>query len=104
MKVVFEIVECSYTFRKELQINSRKIHSVRYGIETASFIGAKVWNSLQSDLKECIPEKLDSKTALVNFVNLTSNQSTTCKLRTKRLIIYYEVDIRPMQRLECESL
>ena len=29
------------------------------------------------------------KAALANFVNLTSNESATCKLRTKCLIIYY---------------
>ena len=53
MKEVFEIVECRYTLINELQLKSRKIHSVRYGIETASFVGARVWNSLPSDLKEC---------------------------------------------------
>ena len=53
MKEVFEIVEGPYVLRNELKLKSRKIHSIRYGIETASFVVARVWNSLPSDLKLC---------------------------------------------------
>ena len=53
MKEVFEIVEGSHALRNELKLKLRKIHSVRYGIETASFVGARVWNRLPSDLKQC---------------------------------------------------
>ena len=42
MKEVLEIVECPYALRNELKLKSRKIHSVRYGIETASSGGARV--------------------------------------------------------------
>ena len=52
MKQVFEIVEGSDALRNELKLKSRKIHSVRYGIETASFIVARVWSRLPSDLKQ----------------------------------------------------
>ena len=45
IKEVFEIVEYPYALRKELKLKSIKIHSVRYGIETASFDGTRVWNS-----------------------------------------------------------
>ena len=31
----------------------RKIHSVRYGIETTSFVDTRVWNILPSVLKQC---------------------------------------------------
>ena len=51
MKEVFEIVEGSYVPRNELKLKWRKIQSVRSGIETAFFVGARVWNSLPSDLK-----------------------------------------------------
>ena len=37
MKEVFEVV-----LTNELKLKSKKIHSVRYGIETASFVGARV--------------------------------------------------------------
>ena len=50
MKQLFEIVEGPYALRNQLRLKSRKIHSVRYGIETASFVGARVW---KSDLKQC---------------------------------------------------
>ena len=53
IKEVFEIVEGPYSLRNELNLKSKKIHSVRYGSETASFVGARIWNSLPSDLKEC---------------------------------------------------
>ena len=50
MKQLFEIVEGPYALRNQLRLKSSKIHSVRYGIETASFVGARVW---KSDLKQC---------------------------------------------------
>ena len=40
MKELFEIVKGPYGLRNELKLKSRKIHSVRYGIETESFVGA----------------------------------------------------------------
>ena len=39
MKEVFKIVG-PHALRNELKLKSRKIHSVRYGIETVSFVGA----------------------------------------------------------------
>ena len=53
MKEVFEIVEDPYALRNELKLKQKKIHSVRYGIETASFVGARVWKNLPSDLRQC---------------------------------------------------
>ena len=102
IKEVFEIVEYPYALRKELKLKSRKILSVRYGIETASFDGTRVWNSWPIDLRS---KTGFLKTALANFVTLTSIESATCKLRTKCLIIYYNfflwvlylgVDLGPM--------
>ena len=45
--------EGSYAFRNKRKLKSRKIHSVRYGIEATSLVGARVWNSLPRDLKQC---------------------------------------------------
>ena len=39
MNEVFEIVECPYALRNEIKLKSRKIHSIRYGTETAFFVG-----------------------------------------------------------------
>ena len=43
MNEVFENVEGPCVLRNELKLKSRKIYSVRYGTEVASFIGAGVW-------------------------------------------------------------
>ena len=40
----YEIVKRPYSLRNELTLNKRKIYSVTYGIETASFDGVSVWN------------------------------------------------------------
>ena len=39
MNEVFEIVECPYALRNEIKLKSRKIHSIRYGIEIVFFVG-----------------------------------------------------------------
>ena len=53
MKEVFEIVEGPHALRNKRKLKSRKIDSVRYGIETASFVCTRVWNSFPSNLKQC---------------------------------------------------
>ena len=91
MKEVFQIVEGSHALRNELKLKSRKIHSVRYGIETASLVDARVWNRLPRDLSNINPLNFSSqrskigflKTALANFAKLTSNESATCKFPIK---------------------
>ena len=58
MKEVFEIVEGAYPLKNQLQLKSRKIHYVRYCIETTSFATARFWKSLPSDPKECKSHEL----------------------------------------------
>ena len=53
MKEVFEIVEGPHALRNKRKLKSKKIHSVRYGIEPASFVCTRVWSSLPSNLKQC---------------------------------------------------
>ena len=96
MKEVFQIVEGHQALRNELKLKLRKIHSVRYGIEAVSFVGARVWNSLPNDLSNVNPlsfsnqrSKIGSlKTALANFSKLTSNESATCKFPIKFVFFY----------------
>ena len=52
MKEVFKIVESPYALRNELRLKSRKTHSVRFGTETATFVGGRAWSSSPSDLKK----------------------------------------------------
>ena len=63
-KKVFQIVECLYTFRNELKLKSRKIHS-RYDIEITSFVGARAWNSLN-------PLSFSSQKSKIGFLKLPS--------------------------------
>lgn len=54
----YEFVKCSYSLRNELTLNKRKIHSVTYGVETASLMELvcgtnRFWSSLPSNIKEC---------------------------------------------------
>ena len=52
MKEVFDNVEGPYALGNKLKLKSRKIQSLRYSIETASFVDARVWNSLPIDFKQ----------------------------------------------------
>ena len=90
-EIMKEVFESPQALRNELKLKTRKIHSVRYGIETGSFVCARVWNSLPSDLINVNPLSFSSqkskigslKTALANFAKLTSNESATCKFPIK---------------------
>ena len=52
MSEVFDIIETPYPLRNELRINSRNMHTVRYGIETAAFVGSRIWSCVASEQKE----------------------------------------------------
>ena len=54
MEQVFQIVEGRYSLGNKLKLKSRKSQSVTYGIETASFVGSRVWNNLPSDLYDVL--------------------------------------------------
>ena len=74
-KEVLEILEGPYALRNDLKLKSRKIHSVRYDIETVSFLCTRVWNSLPSDLKQ--RESLEIfKSKIKNWIP----QNCPCKL------------------------
>ena len=75
MKEEFGIGEGPHALRNELKLKSRKIHSVRYGIETASFVGARAWNSLPSDLKQSKSLEL-FKSKITNWIP----ENCPCKL------------------------
>ena len=53
MNSVFELNDNPYSLRKDMAFfKSRNVHTVRYGIETASFVGPRIWNSLPQEIKE----------------------------------------------------
>ena len=95
MKKIFEIVESPLALRNKPKLKSRKIHSVRFGIKTACFVGARVWNSLPSDLSNVNPLSFSSqrskigflKISLANFAKLSFNESVTCKFPIKYVFL-----------------
>ena len=52
MNEVFDFIECRYPLKKELRFKSRNIRNVRYGIETAAFVGSRIWTNMSDELKE----------------------------------------------------
>ena len=52
MNDVFYFIEYRYPLRNELRFKSRNIRNVRYGIETAAFVGSMIWTNMPNDLKE----------------------------------------------------
>ena len=52
MNKVFDFIECRYPLRNELRFKLRNIRTVRYGIETAAFVGSRIWSNMLSELKE----------------------------------------------------
>ena len=52
MNEVFDIIESPYRLKNELRFKSGYIHTVRYGIEAAAFVGSSIWSHMPSELKE----------------------------------------------------
>ena len=42
MNEAFDFIECRYPLRNELRFKLRNIRTVRYGIETAAFVGSRI--------------------------------------------------------------
>ena len=53
MKNVFPIVENKDDLRNKTNFKSRNVYTVRYGIETASFVAPRIWSSILRSYKEC---------------------------------------------------
>ena len=49
---VFDIIEYLYPLRNELRFKSRSIRTVRYGTETVTFGGSRIWSYILSELNE----------------------------------------------------
>ena len=65
IKEIFEIDNRNYNSRYDFLIKRCNIQSVYYGTETASFVGAKIWDTLPNSCKDA--------TSLKSFkVNLKS--------------------------------
>ena len=49
MNEVFDIIESPHPLRNELRLKSRNIRTVRYGTETAAFVGSRIWSYMPSE-------------------------------------------------------
>ena len=49
---VSDIIESPYLLINALRFKSQKICTARYGIETAVFVGSRIWNYMPSELKK----------------------------------------------------
>ena len=53
MNNIFEFNDNPYSLRNDTAyFKSRNVRTVRYGIETASFVGPRIWNSIPLEIKE----------------------------------------------------
>ena len=52
IKNFFPIIENPYDLGNETKFKSRNVYTVRYGIETASFVALTVWSSIPRSFKE----------------------------------------------------
>ena len=53
MKNIFPVTENPYNLRNETKFKSRNVHTIRYGIETGSFVAPTIWSSIPRSYKEC---------------------------------------------------
>ena len=75
MNEVFDFIECQYPLKNELRFKSRNIRTVRYGIETTSFVGSRVQTNMPNELK--------TSTSLNEFkskIKTWKPESCPCKL------------------------
>ena len=52
MNEVFESIESPYPLRIESRFKSQNICTVKYGIETAAFVGSRIWSYIPSELEK----------------------------------------------------
>ena len=50
MNEVFHIIGSPNPLRNELRFKSRNICTVRYGIETAVFVGSRIWTNMSNEI------------------------------------------------------
>ena len=62
MNDVFEFIEKPYSLRTTSHFRSRKIRTTKYGIETPSYLGRKLWNLVPNEYKRFADFKEKIKT------------------------------------------
>ena len=52
MNSIFEIKNIEYNLRNKNNFKSRRINCVRYGIDSLTYLGPKIWNIVPEDIKK----------------------------------------------------
>ena len=80
MSEVFSIVDNPYNLRNNVKFKSKNIHTVRYGTETLSFIGPKIWTE--------VPDKCKTANSLKDFkVSIKSWIPDNCPCKICRVYV-----------------
>ena len=80
MNEVSDIIESPYPLRNELRFKSRNIYTVRYGIETAAFVGSRIWSYMPSELKE-------SKSLNVFLSKIKTGKPENCPYKISKIYL-----------------
>ena len=83
MNEIFDIIESPYPLRNDLRFKSRNIRTVRYGIETAAFVGSKIWSYMPSELKENM--SLNEFSSKIKTWNPENCPCKLCKIYLQRI-------------------
>ena len=75
MEEVFDIVDIPYNLRNQTKFKSYPVKTVKYGLETVSYLGPKVWNLVPDNLKN-LTTLSDFKTQIKKWVPI----NCPCKL------------------------
>ena len=88
MNEVFDFIECQYPLRNELRFKLQNICTVRYGIETAAFVGSRIWTNMPNELKEST--SLNEFKSKIKIWKLENGLCKLCKIYHQR-IVYLKV-------------
>ena len=62
---IFRTIEAAYSLRRDIIFESRRIQAQRYGIESLTYLGPKIWSQA--------PNKTKGSTSLAVFKNKIKN-------------------------------
>ena len=51
---LFKVTEPQYNFRRHTVFNSRNIRTQRYGLDSLTYLGPKIWDQVPVDIKESV--------------------------------------------------
>ena len=88
MNEVLNIMECLYPLDitecpNELRFKSRNIRIVRYGIETAAFVGSRIWSYIPSELKESM--SINEFRSKIKTLKPENYSCKLCKINVQRI-------------------